>query len=101
MVLGLLAGAPVAHAGTVALSNPEHCECDEEGGPDQLTHTLVWTGAAGEANTVEVSFTANAFRVTDTTAPLTAGDGCRQVSAGEASCTTPATCPGGRGISCF
>jgi hypothetical protein len=101
LVLAVLAYAPAAHAGTVTVTTTQNCECDDEGGTDQQTHALVFTGAPGEANTVEASYLDGAYRLTDATAPLTAGTGCRQVSGSEASCAASTVCPTGPSIGCF
>ena len=46
-----------------------------------------FTAAPGEVNAVSARWTAGEVIVADTGAPVTAGEGCRQVSAAEARCT--------------
>jgi hypothetical protein len=82
--VGALAGASVASAGTVSVS----LESPSDG-------TLVYQAAAGEANHVMVeqigdpaTFQAT-WQVTETGAPLIAGQGCTSLDAQTASCTAP------------
>ena len=92
VLLLALVVAPAAHAGTVTLTTTQSCECDEFGGVQQDVYELRWSGDPGEANTATVSWSADAFHLTDTTAPVTPGPGCVASGLGEATCRAPAAC---------
>ena len=92
MFLLVLVAAPVAHAGTVTLTSTHSCECDDQGGTEQDVYELHWTADPGEANTATVSWSANAFHLKDTTAPVAAGPGCIASGVDEATCRAPADC---------
>lgn len=75
LTLALLAVPATASAGTATA-----------GGTD-----VRFTAAPGEVNAVSVRWSAGDVIVVDTGAPVTAGAGCRQVSADEARCTVGGT----------
>jgi len=91
-----LLGATSAQATTVTMTSSDgYVEGDGSSDPGpgfgaEQTVRLNATTSAGERNTVTLVQEGRALRVTDTSAPLTAGNGCKAESATVAVCTIPA-----------
>ena len=100
MAFVFVLAAPAAHAGTVSLQHAESCECDEEGGTQQTTYALRWSGDPGEANNATVSFANGVLHLADTTATVNPGTGCVSAGPNEATCAAPVTCASGNDITC-
>src|SRR4051794_1863875 len=99
--LFVLVLSPAAHSRNVTPDTKTACECDEQGGTEQTTYTLRWTGDPGEANAATVSWQAGALHLSDSTAAVVAGNGCTSAGSNEAVCRADTSCDAVRaGLDC-
>ena len=98
----MLIAVPGALAATVELTKTEFCICDSLGGTQGFTFAFSYKANPGELNMPTISWEAatSSFRVSETSAPLTVGDGCQATGPTQAVCPALDTCQASRDFTC-
>jgi Ca2+-binding RTX toxin-like protein len=102
MALVALWAAPAAHSATVDLSTQVFSSGDALGGERGVVFTLTYRAEAGELNTTTITWEdgTSSYRVRETTAQLTAGDGCQAAGPSEVVCPAVDTCQTSPAFAC-
>src|SRR4029079_17052445 len=102
MALAALWAAPAAQSATADLTKQEFSSGDALGGERGVFFTLTYRAAAGELNTTTITWEdgTSSYRVRESTAPLTAGNGCQAAGPSEVVCPAVDTCQASAAFAC-